>query len=165
MRGRATLSSPAFPAALLVLAAATGCSLFWDAPSVRIADVRVSGVGLAGATADVTLAIENPNGYSLTSKELRYRLEFEEPEGREPGGADRWVTIAEGESRETVRVRGDDSATVTLAVPFEYRDVGRAVVGLVREGTLRYRLAGDILFDAPVGDVRIPFDDTGHVGL
>ena len=116
------------------------------------------------ATADVTLAIDNPNGYALDAEDVRYRLAFEDrAEGTPESG--RWLTIAEGESRQAVSVPGDGSATVTLAVPFRYADLGRAAASLLREGTLTYRLDGEVRVGAPLGTVRIPFDETGQVGL
>lgn len=155
------------PALLAILAVVTaGCSLFFDAPDVRIAAVRVSGIGLSGASADVELEVSNPNGFALTSEGLRYRLEFEEPDAGavEDAGA-RWRTIASGESDRHLTVEADERAVVTVEVPFEYRDLGRAVLRLLERGELTYRLTGDILFDAPLGGVRVPFEDTGRVGL
>ena len=146
----------------LALLGASACSLFFERPSVRIADVRVVGVGFSGATAEVDLHVTNPNGYALTSKGLRYQLAFQDAAAE---GDDAWATIAEGTSEEVVRVGADDSASVTVAVPFRYGDVGRVVQTFLRTGELRYRLTGDVLFGAPVGDLRIPFDDTGDVEL
>lgn len=155
---------PALLLAALTLAA-TACSALFEAPSVRIADVRVSGVGLSGATADITLAVVNPNAFTLRSEEVRYVLEFDDPAAREAGDDDPWRTIAEGSSVERLEVLRDDSARVTLSVPFAYSDVGRAVRSLMLEQELRYRVRGDVLFDGPVGDVRVPFDDTGRIGI
>lgn len=152
--------------ATAVLAVAlVGCSTLFDAPDVRIIDVRVSGIGISGATADVMLEVSNPNGFSLTAEELRYRLAFEDPELRDADEEDPWRTVASEEADRRVTVPAGERADVTVSVPFDYGDVGRAVVSLVREGALRYRLTGDILFDAPVGSVRVPFDDIGRVGL
>jgi LEA14-like dessication related protein len=149
----------------VLLATIGGCSMFWDSPSVRIADVRVSGIGLSGARADITLEVVNPNGFSLTSKALRYRLEFEDPEVRAAGDDDPWRTVAEGAAEQVVALERNDTTRVTVGVPFRYRDLGDAALTLIRDGRLRYRLAGDIVFDAPIGDVRVPFNDTGEVGL
>lgn len=157
-----------------LLLAAQGCSAFFDAPTVRIADVRVSGIGLSGATADVVLEVVNPNGFALEAEELRYRLEFEDVEAREDGAAAEsdtadgegfWRLVASGETDQRYSVPADDRASITVRVPFDYSDVGRAAMSLVRQGSLRYRISGDVLFDAPVTNVRVPFDDTGHVGL
>lgn len=130
---------------------------------MRIAGVRVTGVGLTGARAEIGLEIENPNGFSLTSTGLSYRLAFDDRDAT----ADReveWRTIAEGESEEAVTVPAEETGQVTLSIPFRYEDVGRAVQSFLLRGELRYRLEGALRVDAPLGEVRVPFDRTGDVG-
>ena len=149
---------------VLVGVALTGCSLFFDAPTVHIVDVRMTGIGLTSATAEVDVDIENPNGFSLTSTGLEYRLSVED-QGRtsEDGGG--WHVVAEGEGGEVVRVEGNDRSRMTIRVPFRYEDLGRAVLGLLERGELRYRLTGEVNFDTPVGEIGVPFEDIGEIGL
>lgn len=142
--------------ATALLVTAWGCALFFRSPTVRIADVRVTSLGLAGATAQVALDVVNPNRYDLTALAVRYRLAFAD-EDADLG----WRLLAEGESDERLVVGRRDTAQVTLSVPFRYLDLGRALGSLLDEGELRYRLDGDVKFDAPVRDVRVPFDQRG----
>jgi LEA14-like dessication related protein len=140
----------------LVPASTAGCALFFESPDVDIADVRVVSVGLVGATAEVSLTVVNPNGFTLTAREVRYRLSFAD-EDAEQG----WRVLAAGESAEAIRVAPKDTAGVRLSVPFRYADVGRALGTLLDLGELSYRLDGDVKFDAPIRDVRVPFDRRG----
>ena len=149
---------------MALAATLSGCFLFFENPTVRIADVRVSDVGLSGATALIGLEVVNPNGFSLTSTGVTYHLAFEEP-GSTPEDEVQWTTIARGESDESVTVPGEETSRVTLSVPFRYEDVGRAVQSFLLRGELRYRLTGDLGVDGPLGRVRVPFDETGDVGL
>ena len=146
-----------------------GCSLLFEEPTIRIVDVRLTGVGLTGATAEIGLEIQNPNGFSVTSTGLDYRLSFEGPTSDESAPeadeAPNWQTIVEGSSREVVTVEGEERSLVTIAVPFGYQDLGRAVLSLLDRGELRYRLTGDVMFDAPIGEVRVAFEDIGDIGL
>lgn len=151
------------PVALGTVAVVAGCSLFYESPTVRIAAVRVTQVGLTGATAEIGLVVDNPNGFDLTATGLEYRLDFEDEPGAE-GGEAGWTTIAEGESRDPVTVPGEETSDVTLSVPFRYEDVGRAVRRYLVSGELRYRLSGALRVDGPVGRIRVPFDETGDVG-
>lgn len=143
-------------ALVLVLLTGWGCALFVKRPSVSIASVTVGSVGLSGATAQVAVQIVNPNRFDLTAQEVRYRLSFADEEAE--GG---WRTLAEGDSDERMRISGRDTTQVRLSVPFSYADLGRALGSLLSIGELRYRLEGDVKFDAPVKDVRVPFDRRG----
>jgi LEA14-like dessication related protein len=144
---------------------ATGaCALFMKAPSVSIAGVRVSSIGLEGATAQIALDVSNPNGFTLTSAGLDYSLAFEETDSRQSDGAG-WRVIAEGASHDPASVPGKETLQMTLSVPFRYEDVGRAVQQFRRAGGLRYRLTGRVRFDAPLRDVLVPFEQTGTMGL
>jgi LEA14-like dessication related protein len=144
----------------LVLAAlasaASACAVFFRSPTVSIADVRVVSVGLTGATAQVALDVANPNGFDLTAEGVRYRLSFADAQVEEG-----WRTLAEGENEERLVIAANDTTQLRLAVPFTFASLGRALQSLLSEGSLPYRLDGDVLFDAPVRDVRVPFDRRG----
>lgn len=155
--------SSAVAALTALVGAASGCALFFEEPTIRIAAVRVTGVGLTGATAEIGLEVDNPNDFSLDMMGVSYRLAFDDGEGGEDGG-EAWTTVVEGESDETLTVPGEETSRVTLALPFGYEEVGRAVRSFLETGQLRYRLTGALRVDAPVGEVRVPFDETGDVG-
>ena len=142
----------------LCVAAVSGCALFFENPSVSIANVRVLSVTLLGGTAEASLSVVNPNGFTLTAKEVRYRFSFADDQAE--GG---WRTLTEGESDGVVEVLAKDSAAVRLELPFRFADVGRALGSLLNEGELRYRLDGDVKFDAGIKDVRVPFDRRGSI--
>jgi LEA14-like dessication related protein len=132
-------------------------------PSVSIVDVQIASVGLTGATAAVRLRVENPNPLPLTSGGLTYQLDLRN------GGADDdpagWKNLASGESTQIVRVPRGDTVEVTVSVPFDYADLGFALETLLATGKLRYRLSGDVRFDVPLGEVSVPFEETGNLGF
>lgn len=97
---------------------------------------------------------------------VSYRLAFEDGDpATAPETETMWRTIAEGESEERLTVPGEGTSRVTLSVPFRYEDVGRAVQRFLQRGAIRYRLTGALLVDASLREIRVPFDDTGDVGL
>lgn len=149
-RGAGARVALALTAALAVAA----CSQLVRSPTVRIADVRVASVGLLGGTADVTLQVENRNSFALTAEEIGYRLSFAEADGD-------WRVLTEGTSEQRIRIEGADSARVQLQVPFEYEDLGRALGSLLSSGELAYLLEGEVEFDTPVTNVRVPFERQG----
>jgi LEA14-like dessication related protein len=142
----------------LVWTGASACAVFLKSPTVDIADVRVVSVGLTGATAQVALDVANPNGSDLTVEEVRYRLSFADDQAEEG-----WRTLAEGENEEKLVITANDTTQVRLSVPFTYASLGRALQGLLSSGSLSYRLDGDVVFDAPVRNVRVPFDRRGSL--
>jgi LEA14-like dessication related protein len=154
-QGRAAI---AVVCAGLVAPGAAGCALFFENPSVSIAEVRVSSVGLTGATAQVELDVSNPNGFALTAEGVRYRLSFADAQAEEG-----WRTLAEGETEEKVVIAARDTTQVRLSVPFTYASLGRALQSLLNAGSLPYRLDGDVKIDAPVRDVRVAFDRRGSL--
>jgi len=146
--------------ALLLTVTLGGCALFFSRPSVNIVDVRVLSVGLVGATAEVVLDVENPNGFDLRLTDVRYRLLFSD-EAVEDG----WRVLADGASDQRIVVPANGTQTVRLALPFRYSDLGLALGSILAEGTLGYRLQGDVRFEAPIRDVRVPFDRRGVFAL
>ena len=135
---------------------ASGCALFFQNPEVSIAEVRVVSLNLVGGTAQVSLQVVNPNGFSLTAKEVRYRLAFADEQA-----AEGWRTLSEGATASPVAIAARDSSSVRLEVPFRFTDLGRALGSFLSQGEIRYRLDGDVKFDAPITDLRIPFDRRG----
>ena len=140
----------------LALLVAPGCAFFMQKPTVRIAEVRIGSVGLRGASAHVSFAVVNPNGFDLRAQEIRYRLSFEDAEASEG-----WRTLTEGATEGERLVSARDTSNVELELPFRYEDVGRALSRLLSSGELRYRLEGDVRFDLPGPNMRVPFDRQG----
>jgi hypothetical protein len=149
----------------LAACALAACASFVREPGVRLEQVGVTGIGLTGATARVTLLVSNPNGFALDGKTLDYRFAFLPPELEPPAGDEiedeAWHTLATGATREPLRIEARDSASVTVDIPFGYEELGRALGGLLREGRLRYRFSGALTVGSPVGDLRVPFDRAG----
>ena len=136
----------------------SSCSLVFERPTVEVADVRLGSISFTGGTVDLAVDVTNPNRFDLVAEAFRYEVDFAD------GGADAdtdWRPLASGDSEQLVRVAAHDSVRVEVRVPFDLKDVGTAVVRLLRDGELHYRFRGDVLFDTPVGDMRVPFDRTG----
>jgi LEA14-like dessication related protein len=153
-------------AAVPVTAAVHACATWVQEPEVRSVQVGLAEVGLAGGTLRVVLQVYNPNGFGVDARAFDYELAFlpagwvaDTPDGTPPDDA--WRRLATGATRDEIRLPARDSTHVTVDVPFEYRDVGDALSGLLREGRLRYRFSGAFTVGTPVGDRRIPFDQTG----
>lgn len=153
------------PAGIAVLAACAllgACSLAFQPPEVRIAEVRLASLGLTQGTAELELEVVNRNRRSLDVQGVRYHLQvrddLEEPqEGR-------WVTLGEGFHSEAVALQGGDTTFVTVDVPFRYRAVGAAIRSLLRRGEVDYRLDGEVEVAGPLGPARVPIRTEGSLG-
>ena len=134
-----------------------GCVLSFKAPTVRVAEVRLTSLTFTGGALAVTLEVENPNRFALESEDFRYALAFSEGTGPDV----RWITLAEGQVPEPVKISGQDKGTVTVDVPFDMASVGVALGRLLRSGELEYRFTGEIRAHTPLGSRRIPIDQRG----
>ena len=167
----------------LTLVGSAGCASLVKSPTIMLADVQVSSIGLTGATLRVQLDVYNPNRFGLDSKALDYTLFYATAEDTDDrssssaprrddaspseggaGGVPEWQRLAVGRTAEDVALPAGDTSRVALEVPFEYRDVGPALLGLLRSGSLDYRFEGAFSVGSPVGTIRVPFDRTGRFG-
>lgn len=150
----------------LLVAAGAACAALVQRPEVEIEAVRLHAVGLGGGTVRVELRVMNPNRFSLDARSMEYTFAFVGPDAVGPGGPSEvpdtaWQVVATGRTARDVVLAARDTVPLSVDIPFTYRDVGRAVGSLLREGRLHYRLHGSFAVGSPVGELRIPFDRSG----
>jgi LEA14-like dessication related protein len=129
--------------------ATVGRSVF-EQPVVSFKDLRVNGLGLQGGSVDVVLSVYNPNRYALNATRLTYQLMVDS------------VPLGTGALDQRFVVQRGDSAQVRLPVSFTYSGLGAAGRQLLRQGTVNYRVLGDVTVGTPLGNFTRPFDRTGH---
>lgn len=145
-------------AALVVGAAA--CVPRIEEPEVRLAGVRLGGLGLQGGLVYVRLSVVNPNRFGLKAAGLTYDLDLADIQD----GERRWVDLAEGTFAEKIRVEGNDSTVVEIPVEFRYSGLGSAVRSILATGTFDYRVRGEVSITEPLG-TEIPYRHSGTVTL
>jgi len=119
-------------------------------PVVNFKDVRVGGLGLNGGTLNIVLSVYNPNSFRLDASRLTYQLMVDTlPLGS--GALDRHFTVP-----------SKDSADVELPLRFTWGGANSAVRDLINNGTVPYRVLGDLTVGSSVGDFTIQYDRTGH---
>ena len=127
----------------LALLAVAGCALArarFTPPTVELAQIRVTGLGLTGGTLDLVFDVHNPNAYELRTTRMDVTITLEDT----PFGEvvmERTVTLP----RETV-------AEVTLPLRFTWEGVGAGARALITRGSVRYRLVGRMLVGTPIGE-------------
>jgi LEA14-like dessication related protein len=147
MRLKATLI------ALLVLASASCGGLGrggFREPVVNFKDVRVGGLGLNGGTLNIVLSVYNPNSFGLDAERLTYELMVDT------------LPLGSGALDKRFSVRSNDSTDVELPLRFTWGGASGAVRELINNGTVPYRVLGDLTVGSGVGDFTIKYDRTGH---
>lgn len=145
--------------------AASACASLIKEPRVALAEVGVHSLTLSGATIQVELDVENPNGFGLDARALEYTLFFQPGVSSDAGSDEGWRTLASGRTVAAVALPANETVRVPIDVPFRFRDVEEAAASLLRDGALRYRFEGAFTVGSPVGDIRVPFDRTGLLDL
>jgi LEA14-like dessication related protein len=127
-----------------------GSSMFRE-PVVKVSNVQLRGLGLTGGAVDVSLAVYNPNGFTLDATRLTYNLKFDT------------VTFATGALTDRMTAQANDTMRVTIPLSFTYRGVGEAGRQAINTGTLNYNVSGDLTVGTPLGNFTIPYRDQGRV--
>ena len=134
--------------------AVAGCSALGKAalrdPVVTLQDVKVTGVGLNGGSLDVVLNVENPNDFRLDATQLRYNVLVDT------------VPFANGTTTQRFTVEGKKSQLVHIPINFTYSGVGAAGRQLMNTGSVNYTVKGDVTVGSPVGNLTVPFSQTGR---
>lgn len=138
-------------------AGVTGCASLgrqaFAEPVVKFQEMRLNGLGLTGGSLDVVLNVENPNGYRLDATRMTYKLFID--------------TIAFGEGTVDQRLTVEEKSQTTVRIPvnFTYTGVGAAGRALIQNGTVPYRVTGDLTVATPVGNFTRPYDMTGRYSI
>ena len=138
--------------AALVLVSASCAGLgkggFKD-PVVTFKNVRVGGIGLTGGTLDIVLSVYNPNGYRLDASRLTYQLMVDS------------LPVGNGALDKHFSVNSNDSTDVDLPLHFKWSGVSAAGRELMANGTVPYRVLGDLTVGSGVGNFTIQYDRKG----
>jgi LEA14-like dessication related protein len=91
-------------------------------PDVKITNLKVQDLKLQGATLQVEAAVRNRNVFALGMKDLRYTVQIEDNEA------------VEGNKPGTINIPAQGSANFTIPVQLTFREMGKTVLDLIREG-------------------------------
>ena len=119
-------------------------------PVVTLADVKVTGVGLNGGSLDVVLNVQNPNDFRLDATQLNYHVLVDT------------VPFANGTTTQAFHVDGKKTQQVHIPITFTYSGVGAAGRSLMNTGSVLYTVKGDVTVGSPIGNVTVPFSQTGR---
>jgi len=139
---------------VVVLGCATMRSMVrFEEPQLALEEINITGLGLTGGTLDLVLDVYNPNDYRLRSTRLELALDLE---GTHFGDAliDKPLDLSP-----------QNHSRVVVPVRFEWAGVGAGARALLDRRAVRYRLAGAVLVETPVGDKRVGLSRSGEVPI
>ena len=140
---------------LLFVAGAVGCGPIservFTTPDVVFRGVEVRTLGLRGGAVDVVLLVRNANRFALTARSASYRLMVLDS-----------LEVARGATTSPVTVAARDSAQVRLPLDISWQGLGAVGRAVVANGTVAYRIVGELEAAMPIGTRSIPFDEVGR---
>ena len=147
----------AIMAAAIAIASGVGCASIGKQmlkePVVTLKDVKLVGFGLTGGTLDVYLNVYNPNEFRLDGSRLTYQV-FADSTAVGGGTLDQQFTVQEG-----------DSTPIRLPLTFTYAGLGAAARQMQNQGSVNYRVKGEIEVATPIGRFTRPYDQSGRFTL
>jgi LEA14-like dessication related protein len=147
----------AIVAAAIAIASGVGCKAVGKQmlrePVVTLKDVKLVGLGVTGGTLDVYLNVFNPNEFRLDGSRLTYQV-FADSAAVGGGTLDQQFTVQNG-----------DSTTIRLPLTFTYSGLGAAARQIQNQGSVNYRVKGEIEVATPIGRFTRPYDQSGRYTL
>jgi LEA14-like dessication related protein len=113
-------------------------------------DARLTGLGVAGGSVDVVLAVYNPNTFRLDGSRLTYQVFVDS------------VALASGVYDQRFVIEKGDTAKLHLPLMFTYSGLGAAGRQLMQNGSVEYRVAGDVTVATPLGRFTRPYQGRGR---
>jgi len=124
-----------------------------DAPTLLLLDVRpIQDKGLEQRL-ELDLLLQNPNNFDLVLDGMRLQLEMN------------GQSIAQAVSNQAVSMGRLGDTRVTIQASVSLIESARSLLSLggrERNGSLKYRVAGDVFVTEP-RSTRVPFDNRGEV--
>jgi LEA14-like dessication related protein len=147
----------AIMAAAITIASGLGCASMGKQmlkePVVTLKDVKLVGLGVTGGTLDVYLSVYNPNEFRLDGSRLTYQVFADS------------TAVGSGTLNQQFTVQNGDSTTIQLPLTFTYTGLGAAARQIQNQGSVNYRVKGEIEVATPIGRFTRPYDQSGRYTL
>jgi LEA14-like dessication related protein len=135
--------------ACLALSLFSGCSAPLRQPNVTVRDITLEGVSLRTLDLGTEFVFENPNPVDLTLASVTFDVYYETGDGR--------GYLGHG-GRENLTLPKNAEITYKIPVEVDNLQALKALVVLVREGSLPVVVNGTAAVDLKITTVKIPFE-------
>jgi LEA14-like dessication related protein len=97
-------------------------------PEITVTDIGIKNLNFSGAVVQVEAYVVNENVFPIGFDNMHYSFQLEDNE------------TMEGHKQETVKIQVKDSATISIPVEVNFKEMGKGLIDLIREG-------GDLQYD------------------
>lgn len=140
--------------ALLICGCATLQNVLrFEAPTLQLQEVRITGLDLTGGTLDLALDVLNPNDFRLQTIRLELGLDLEQ------------VHFGDALLESVVELPAQQHSLVIVPVRFEWAGLGAGARSLLTRQAIGYGLTGVATLGTPIGDRRVNVHTSGDVPL
>jgi len=143
-------------AAVCLLLAVVRCSHFaglFEKPQLEFRGIRVTSLGLDGASLEILVDVYNPNSYRLGLQRFSYDLAIED------------VPFGSGSIESPLFVSGHETKTATLPLGVNWSRLGDLGREVLHTGSVQYGVSGEMTIATSLGQVRVPYSRSGHLAI
>lgn len=134
--------------ALVVIACSSCIHLFFERPTVALRKVSAA-PSLQGLYLNFGMDVNNPNGYDLKLEKLNFNFTIND----NPSGS--------GEIDSPILLPARSTSYVEIPVRTDMKSIGNCIALIIRGQELKYRVEGDALVKALLGEKNFHFNREG----
>ena len=143
----------ALTSAALIGLIATGCGAagggLVDEPEVELVDARLTGLTTSTMDVELDFMVDNPNNFEIPIVNVAWELDlWQEP-------------FAEGNADVDQELPAADVTDLTVPVSIPLEDAISGGERLLDGQPIPYLVTGDVVVDTAIGNIAVPYDDTG----
>ena len=117
--------------------------------TITLEDVRVESVGLTGAELAIAIRATNPGPVAATIDRTSYVIFVNN------------ISLGEGQNLQKVTVPAGGSVVIAQPISVTYSGAVSSAWSYLTAGEAEWRLVGTAYIDTPLGQVSVPYDETG----
>ncbi len=119
---------------------------------ISIADVRITGIGLTGASLEIIFDIRNPTGIAATLDQLDYTIYGNN------------IHLGEGKITKAISVPAHSNKIISSFFVLDYSSANKIFGGDLAEGTIDWKISGIAGRNTPFGGIKVPFEEIRVTG-
>jgi LEA14-like dessication related protein len=124
-----------------------------EKPSFQLSGISLSLRSMTTLNGAIIVAVHNPNFYDLTLNGAEYRIKLGE------------ASLAEGVSRESVKIPGKTQRDINIPLQAESGNIGPVFKMYISGKDVPYEIEGAVYVKVMWTDLRIPFSKTGVLNI
>ena len=120
-------------------------------PNISLDAIQIKSLSLLGASLSCKLKMDNPNAFDILFKRLDYHLNL--------GG----TAFAQASAVPKSPIQSGKTTLLDLGFDVSFTQLGQSAYQLLMGNRTQYAMDGGLVFDAPGGERKIPFNLSGRM--